>query len=329
MNILILSFSIFVVCWISNRNALGGAKQNLPTFFCRDYTTTAKGIAILLIMIGHCSGHWIGGRFLTPFGGIGVAVFLITSGYGLNESYKKSGLSGFWRKRLGRVYFPYLMAAIIFAIVRQWDLWTCLLNFTCINSPYWFITYIVECYVVFWIFSKYLPKYRIDFLLLVALSTLFVLPELQAEQALSFVSGIIFSEKKERIFEYLGRKQFYNTICTLTAIVGLTFLALKQLPIVRDGATEIQMNIMQILIKFPLAVFILLIIYYLKHILLNRFVYFAGLISYELYLIHFPFYTQINDKLWPAMLLFIVSFIVAYPFYNLNNWITKKMVLKV
>ena len=325
MNIVILLSIILVICWLSNKFDMGGAKPQLSTFFSRDYTTTAKGVAILLIMIGHVSGSWAGGRILTPCGGIGVAIFLITSGYGLNESYKKRGLSGFWKKRLCRVYIPYLLVAILYAIVNQWDFQKCLLNFTCVNSPYWFVTYIIECYVAFWFFSKYLTKYRIETLSIVALSTVFLLPELQAEQALSFVSGIILSEYN-RISERLEQKQYYSRVCIMAAIIGFSFLAFKQLPLVRAEATNLGMNIIQILIKFPLAVSILLIIYYFQHIFINPFIYLAGKISYELYLVHFPFYTLICGRLWPALLLLVVSFVVAYPFYKMNNLILKKIV---
>lgn len=50
----------------------------------KSLTTQLKGIAITLITIGHCFGDFT--RAITPFGGIGVALFLILSGYGLNES---------------------------------------------------------------------------------------------------------------------------------------------------------------------------------------------------------------------------------------------------
>lgn len=64
-------------------------------FLSLDYTTAIKGIAMLIIMLGHCSGHYVGGRLLTPCGGIGVSLFLIASGYGLNESFLKHGLADF------------------------------------------------------------------------------------------------------------------------------------------------------------------------------------------------------------------------------------------
>ena len=306
------------MCW--------GGKTITPTFFDKNYTTIAKGIAILMIMVGHCSGLWPAGRMLTPCGGIGVAIFLITSGYGLNESYKRSGLSGFWKKRLGRVYLPYFIVVLLFAIVYQWDIKKCLLNFSCINSPYWFITYIVECYIVFWLISKFIPKYRNTILITVSVSTIFLMSELQAEQALSFVSGIMLSAHKNRVFDFLSRKKAYCVTCLVFLLVGLTFLLLKQLPCVREEVTELQMNIIQCLIKFPLGVFILLIINSIKIITRNPFIYLAGLISYELYLVHFPFYLLVREKLWPALLLFVASFIVAYVFFKMNNWIHKKII---
>lgn len=78
--------------------------------------------------------------------------------------------------------------------------------------------------------------------------------------------------------------------------------------------------------KNSLGVFILLVIDNVKVILRNPLVYFAGLISYELYLVHFPFCLLVREKLWPALLLFIASFIVAYIFFNLNNWVHKKII---
>lgn len=277
-------------------------------------------------MSSHFSCQWTGGRLLTPLGGIGVAMFLITSGYGLNESYKRNGLNGFWKKRLGRVYLPYLFVAIIFAVVRHWNVQQCLLNFSCINSPYWFITYIVGCYILFWSISMKLPKYRNCIFIVVSTLTLLYLPNLQAEQAFSFVSGIMFSAHKDRLFGGLYHKKTYYGICLLSGLIGISFLALKQFPVIRNSASDVQMNIIQLLIKYPLAVFVLLSLNAAKPILRNPFIYLAGLISYELYLVHYPFFVFIGDSLWPALVLFVVSFALAYPFYRINSWLHQKII---
>lgn len=325
MNILLLVCSIVVACCLSYK-LIGGGKTVVPVFFDKYYTTVAKGIAILMIMVGHCSSFWYAGRILTPCGGIGVAIFLIISGYGLNESYKRSGLRCFWKKRLGRVYLPYFIVVLLYAIVHQWGIKKCLLNFSCINSPYWFITYIVECYIVFWLITYFIPKCRNVILVIVSVLTIFFMQELQAEQALSFVSGVLLSAHKNRVFKILAIKKAHYIICSVFLLIGLAFLLFKQIPFVRGEASVTQMNIIQCLIKYSLGIFILLVINNVKVILRNPLVYFAGLISYELYLVHFPFYLLVREKLWPALLLFVASFIVAYIFFNLNNWVHKKII---
>lgn len=59
-----------------------------------NYTNCLRGIAILLIMSGHIVGT-MGFRYINPFGGTGVALFLFLSGFGCNESYKHKGLGNF------------------------------------------------------------------------------------------------------------------------------------------------------------------------------------------------------------------------------------------
>ena len=115
-NVLIFTSLILVTAFCSKivhkqKDAVGNI-----VFMGQDYTQMLKGIAIIIIMLGHCSGLWVCGRLLTPFGGIGVSLFLIMSGYGLNESYLKRGLGGFWKKRFSKVYIPYIIAALILVL---------------------------------------------------------------------------------------------------------------------------------------------------------------------------------------------------------------------
>lgn len=55
----------------------------------RNHTIEDKGLAILLVILCHAAGTFGQGKFVlfTPLGGIGVAIFLLLSGYGLNESW--------------------------------------------------------------------------------------------------------------------------------------------------------------------------------------------------------------------------------------------------
>jgi peptidoglycan/LPS O-acetylase OafA/YrhL len=61
----------------------------------KTHSTIYKGIAILLIITCHFMGRFGHGiRVFTPLGGIGVAIFLILSGYGMNESWNKIIIGG-------------------------------------------------------------------------------------------------------------------------------------------------------------------------------------------------------------------------------------------
>lgn len=53
--------------------------------FTRNNTTIIKAIAILCVFICHLGNQFT--RFTTPLGGIGVCMFLIISGYGLEKSF--------------------------------------------------------------------------------------------------------------------------------------------------------------------------------------------------------------------------------------------------
>lgn len=70
-------------------------QENDYKFMSVQHTNICRAIAaiIIIIIIQHVSGGFEI-RYLTPLGGIGVAMFLILSGYGLNESYKKKKSGG-------------------------------------------------------------------------------------------------------------------------------------------------------------------------------------------------------------------------------------------
>lgn len=53
------------------------------------YTDICRGWAIIIIMVGHISGCWNRVGF-GPFGGTGVAIFLLLSGYGRMNHLRKT-----------------------------------------------------------------------------------------------------------------------------------------------------------------------------------------------------------------------------------------------
>lgn len=81
--------------------------EGVPLFSLdRNSSTILRGIAILYILLGH-TGYFVWG------GAGGVVLFLLLSGYGLNESREKDGLRLYWNKRIRKVYLPYLLVSLL------------------------------------------------------------------------------------------------------------------------------------------------------------------------------------------------------------------------
>ena len=143
-------------------------------------------------------------------GGFGVAIFLILSGFGLMESYKKNGLENYFKKRLLRILTPYVLWVMIYTIIMYG------LHFLIYLSDirYWFVEYISLWYLVFFFVQKYFRRYRWSLFGITAIITFYFLPCLQAQQSLSFVIGLAISEYRQKL-EQLDRKKLYQTAVIL------------------------------------------------------------------------------------------------------------------
>lgn len=292
----------------------GGGNYQLLDF---NYTNCLRGVAILLIMTGHIVGT-MEFRYITPFGGIGVALFLFLSGFGCNESYKYKGLGGFWQKKVKRVLLPYGIAITLLYVFLHKSSWglSYLLEIFGIQTTYWFIAFLMKWYIVFWVTTKFILRWRMIAMSLCAFLVLVMLPEIEAEQALSFLLGVVCSEKLKNVKSLSKSKLAIITI--LGFVIGVLFLTIKQLPVVRQYEGEFIYAIIQMMIKTPFAISLVAIPTFVPSLLKSRYLILAGIISYELYLVHFPFYTYLEGRLMWAILLFFASFIVAYVFNQFN-----------
>ena len=107
-------------------------------------------------------------------GGGGVVLFLMLSGYGLNESFIKSNsLTNYWKNRLIRVYLPYL-AVISFQLIarseRSCIVWVLSLlgadlNYN-VDPTMWYISYIFVWYFIFYFAKKLFLTLRNKYFLL-------------------------------------------------------------------------------------------------------------------------------------------------------------------
>jgi peptidoglycan/LPS O-acetylase OafA/YrhL len=137
-------------------------------FLDRSQTEPLRGIAILLIMLGHLWVHVSQRRADPVFSGEAVAIFFVLSGYGLTVSMRRGNrsLRHFVSHRIRRVMVPYWLATILLvaldaAILRRTysakDLVLTSLGFnfspavTSIDYVRWYLSLLLLWYILFYV----------------------------------------------------------------------------------------------------------------------------------------------------------------------------------
>lgn len=286
-----------------------------------EQTQYLKGIAILLIILCHTIGQAKETTIATPLGGIGVAMFLFMSGYGLQESYKKNLLSGFWRKKILRIFVPYTIFITIKSIIlSDFNLKEYLLDIFFINTSYWYIGYLIKFYIVFYISSLFNEKYKIPVLALGTILSLLLLPEIEAEQSFSFILGVIASIRIKEIRSFSWKGLYI--IAGITIIIGISALGVKQLPVVRQN--EFLFFLCELLIKLPTAIGIMVLTG--KLLPKNRIIMMCGIYSLELYLIHMQTLKIIQHSTIQIYILSLLIFILTTTLFSfIFNFLSKKV----
>ena len=208
-SILLVIIVIGTIALITCRSGVGILLGEV-NIYDKEMTECYRGVAIILIVVQHCAGE-LGTNIFTPFGGIGVAVFLLLSGFGLTESFSKRGMRGFLKSKLWRVWVPFLLFYTgIYLLYDKHNYKNLFLNICSIRQDdYWYVHYMLRCYLVFWVAFKFFYKYRWYLLVAFAIYTFFCMDSIRAEQCLSFPIGVHLSEKKEKVPFALKKK-----ICT-------------------------------------------------------------------------------------------------------------------
>lgn len=297
-------------------------------------TNSIRGLAILMVILMHSSCNF-GLRIFTPLGGIGVALFLILSGYGLTESYKRKGLHFFWKSKFNKIWIPY---AIVLTVCTIWSSSFkpyVIVQYCLIDSPFWYISFLFYNYILFYVCHKYkfLYKYRFAIFLVFAFILFAFDTRIRAEQCLSFVTGMWISDYKNLVCKFLSNKK--TVLCTiiLLSCISASALLLKQMPTFRGQMEHVRLfqNVMELLIKYPFAIATIVILTtnifnkVQRSLLIdNRFLGYCSKISLELYIIHFSLRVMLNKEYQVfSILTFLgLSFVLSILLYRLKNHIT-------
>ena len=142
----------------------------------KETSVVLKGIAILLVLLGHLGFIYRGGAF-------GVNLFLVLSGYGIFRSFKNKGVKDYFGKKITKIYIPYLLVSLVVVpysyfshlVTRRAVLYSFIgidFGYLC-DKTMWYISFIFLFYLVFYIlarlFSLIKKEHIRDFLIIIFL----------------------------------------------------------------------------------------------------------------------------------------------------------------
>ena len=302
----------------------------------------SKGIAILGIMLFHLVSCYLASHPLiakaAAFGGAGVHVFILCSGFGLMYSNirKPLGFTAFIKRRFGKIYIPYIVVVILafllpnvyYGFDRVFALLSHIFLFKMFIPAYtatfgfqfWYISTIIQFYLVFTLLVKlYQNLGKKNFLILsctisfcwaVIISLLgftdirtwnsFFLQYLW-EFAIGMVLASEYAENGKLKLESISIPKLILVIIVSFGVYAVLSLTGGFLKAFND--------------PFSLAAFggICLLLY--KCRLFPKFVYFTSDISYEIYLLHILIFRLLFETFTlpiPKFLLAIIALSITY-----------------
>lgn len=272
-----------------------------------------------MVLIGHIGQAIPGARIFTPLGATGVGVFLLCSGYGIEKSYTKNGRKHYWYKRLINVWLPYVIIELLVWMVGLSSRLSFMDLFLIhpLHPFGWYMRYLFVWYILYYVYS-FAGKYRLHLLLASSVVAWLVLDTLHAQNAFSFAIGVGLA--KMTSIQALLKKRY-----VLFGVVSCAILFVTR-DYIKNHYYEIHLLWNTISLAFYLALTLTSVIGY--KVLSNASVkipytglYWVGIFSYELYLVHGYAYQVL---IAPASILMVSEFLVvcvvgSYILYKFNH----------
>ncbi len=296
----------------------------LNNYFSKQTTNNLKSVAIILVILGHLG-------FINKSGAWGVGIFLVLSGYGLTQSYIKSGIKGFFKKRLLAVILPYSTVMIIWIFIdyilgNKYSILTITtsilgLNFkSVIDVTMWYISFLILWYIAFFCIFKLI---RNDYFKIIAM----------------FIFSYIIYYKLYELFDSNVGVRLYTLLFPIGVCLG--FLFSKELNI----SERMLKSILGHIILFSFIVFeislnrshdyryytlsiimfsiMIISIFILMHDFESKILSFIGNISFELYLFEGVFINKYNfifkfiDSKFLKLLTYFTLILILSYIYNI------------
>ena len=332
--------AVFAAAFFLSLRRAGGIQKENQGWLSPRLSQELKGLAILALVFSHFGYCLVADhRFLWPLtilAGVGVNLFLFLSGYGLatSASARPRPALDFYRRRLGKIFSPFwlvlsvlfLLDALVLKIHYSWTyiaqsvlgIFTSANLYRDVNSPLWYFTLILLYYLAFpLVWSRRRPwasailLYGFGWLLVYASSRFFSgVTWLYRLHILAFPLGVLACWLAGQ-FNYLKigawlrqgeRRPIYYFVLTglLALFVGLAAWSGVGQAYWREELASI-LTVMAVIFFFSL-----------KRLDFRLFSWF-GLVSYEIYLWHWPImyrydFLYRSFPAWLATIFYLVFF---------------------
>lgn len=297
--------------------------------FTKDTTSIFKGVAIMMIVMGHVGQLVPFSRPFTPLGAIGVALFLLCSGFGIEKSFLKSGRKDYWKKRIINVWLPYALIELLcvwhhpevgvtgviadLLLIRPWH-------------PFgWYMQVLFIWYILYYLTSFVSKKMQVTSFILASILMICFWTPLRAQNSLSFLIGILFARNEAKFLNFAN----WKTLIVATILSGGVFLVRERVLRIKGFQETVGWNVFSLVYYMTLATFfyiILIMVCKPANEKMLRGFYMIGLISYEVYLIHGYTYAYLKTSDLPPMIAF---FVATFALSHLYQYGVKKFKTKI
>ncbi len=336
-------FIIFFIVFI----VVTARKSSSPHELSHSFTTELKGVAMLMVIFSHI-GYFLfsNHEFLFPLSivaGVGVDLFLLLSGFGLasSEIKNKKTIFEFYKKRLSTIFIPmWLVLAIIlildnYLLGRTYNLATIIESFigiftsidiySAINSPLWYFTLILFCYLIFpLLWCKKRPWLSVVAVLIagIVISRLNLpvspgLLKLYQLHTLAFPLGMFLAWLNEKSLAVKAKNSLNKIFSRSLVRIVFRYLFIGLLTFLFSYTaihSGVDKGVMTAQLTSLVTALSLVFIFLLKDFQFGFFT-LIGKYSYEIYLIHWPLMYRFDFiyKYTPAFLgtlLYLAAFII-------------------
>lgn len=192
-----------------------------------------------------------------------------------------------------------------------------------LNEANWYLQYLFVCYVAFYVSYRFFYKYRWPLLVFVHLLIFVGWGNIQAEQSVSFLIGVMLAEK-DSLKRYVD--EHWKFVCIGCVLLFILALGGKQIDCVRNfiESNTIAEHGLNLVLKTSLALIAVVGLKGIAQFINGKVCRFVGRISYELYLVHLFLVVGLCNAYVDGPYLKIVAFCVlsfggAYLLYLFDN----------